>query len=109
MKTKRVKTNVLEYASNVTIIVSNYENNNNIYIGIYNNDEDELYNDITANIMPLSGDYGYILSTDLETLQFIEEQNIGNSTGIEITQGFNTYILYQFNIDDSFTETYMEG
>lgn len=109
MKTKKVMTNVLEYASNVTIIVSNYENNNNIYIGIYNNDEDELYNDITVNIMPLSGYCGYVLSTDPEILQFIEEQHIGNSTGIEITQGFNTYTLYQFNIDDSFTETKMEG
>lgn len=108
MKTKRVKTDVLKYATDITIIVSNYENNNNIYIGIYNNGEDELYNDITVNIMPLSGDFGYVLSTDLETLQFIEEQHIGNSTGIEITQGFNTYTLYQFNIDDSFTETEME-
>lgn len=108
MKTKRVITNVLEYANDVSILVSNYESNNNLYIGIYNNNDDELYNDITVNIMPLSGFFGYVLATDPEMLQFIEEQHIGNSTGIEITQGFNTYTLYQFNIDDSFTETEME-
>lgn len=103
MKTKRVVTDVLEYATDVTILVSNYESNNNLYIGIYNNNDDELYNDITVNIMPLSGFFGYVLATDPEILQFIEEQQIGYSTWIEIAQNRNKYILYQFNIDDSFT------
>ena len=104
MKTKTVSTSVLEYANNITILVSNYENNNNLYIGLYDNNNDEFYTDITTNIMPLSGLFGYVNKSNVEIVKFIDEQGFGLSTGIEITQAFNTYVLYQFSIDDSFTE-----
>ena len=104
MKTKTVRTSVLKYAKKITIMVSNYSSNNNLYIGLYDNNADEDYMDITTNIMPLSGHFGYVNASNAEILQFVNEQQLGQSTGIEISQGFNTYILYQFNIDDSFTE-----
>lgn len=104
MKTKTVRTSVLEYAEKITICIGHYNKYNNLYIGLYDNNNDELYTDITTNIMPLSGLFGYVNKSNAEIVKFIEEQHIGLSTGIEITQGFNTYILYQFTIDDSFTE-----
>lgn len=87
----------------VQLEISNYMNNNGLYIGLnaVGGEYTESYGDITVNIDGKAPDYcGYVDINNMPELEkFIEENDLGEFTGLTKRSGFCEFPLYMFNPD----------
>lgn len=87
----------------VSLEISRYLNNGCIYIGLVR-DEDgfpEPYGDLTVNLEGRVPDYcGYVDLNNMPELErFVEENDLGEFTGLVKRSGYCEYPLYLFNAD----------
>ena len=72
-----------------------------IYIGIIDIDDGELYADLTVWLKPLSQNMACINVNDFnEAEEFIKKFNLGIPTGEYVTSGFCEYPVYKLNMDE---------
>lgn len=87
----------------VQLEISNYMNNNGLYIGLnaVGGEYTESYGDITVNLDGKAPDYcGYVDINNMPELEkFIEENELGEFTGLTKRSGFCEFPLYMFNPD----------
>ncbi len=87
----------------VQLEISNYRNNNGLYIGLnaVGGEYTESYGDITVNLDGKAPDYcGYVDINNMPELEkFIEENELGEFTGLTKRSGFCEFPLYMFNPD----------
>ena len=84
----------------VQLEISNYLKNGGMYIGIMAvSEHTEPYGDMTVNQDSKAPDYcGYVDTNNMpELAQFIEENKIGEFTGLTKRSGFCEYPLYLFD------------
>ena len=102
-------------------LVNMYVNNDNIYMNLYNyNDEYKIYEpfcDVTVNIdaLPYLEAAIDVPNSGIGILHFLEENNIAENTGKVELSGFNIYPVYKFNedvirnIDESVLKSHAEA
>lgn len=87
----------------VQLEINNYQNNNGLYIGlnIVGGEYSESYGDITVNLDGKAPDYcAYVDMNNMPELEkFIEENDLGEFTGLRKRSGFCEFPLYMFNPD----------
>lgn len=87
----------------VQLEINNYRNNNGLYLGLMGREEDcfEPYGDISVNLGAKAPDYcAYVDINNMPELEkFIEENDLGEFTGLTQRSGFCEYPLYMFNVD----------
>ncbi len=87
----------------VQIEINNYMNNNGLYLGLMGREEDDFepYGDISVNLGTKAPDYcAYVDLNNMPELEkFIEENDLGEFTGLTQRSGFCEYPLYMFNVD----------
>ncbi len=87
----------------VQLEINNYMNNNGLYLGLMGREEDyfEPYGDISVNLGTKAPDYcAYVDLNNMPELEkFIEENDLGEFTGLTQRSGFCEYPLYMFNVD----------
>ena len=85
----------------VSLEISQYVNNGCIYIGLVSCEDEfpEPYGDLTVNLSGKVPDYcGYVdLNNMPELEQFIEENKLGEFTGLVKRSGYCEYPLYLFD------------
>lgn len=84
----------------VQLEIGNYLDSNGMYIGIMTSSGyPEPYGDMTVNLDSKAPDYcGYIDTNNLpELARFIEDNDLGEFTGLTKRSGFCEYPLYLFN------------
>lgn len=100
--------NTLKYNSqfggeyDVSLEINTYLNNGCLYIGLVEQGEyPEPYGDLTVNLAGKAPDYcGYVDLNNMPELEkFIEENDLGEFTGLTQRSGFCEYPLYLFNVD----------
>jgi len=100
--------NTLKYNSpfsgeiQVSLEINTYLNNGCMYIGLVEQGEyPEPYGDLTVNLAGKAPDYcGYVDLNNMPELEkFIEENDLGEFTGLTQRSGFCEYPLYLFNVD----------
>jgi len=89
------------YVQEVKLEINKYANNNSLYIGLntVGGEYEESYGDITVNFDGQVPDYCAFLDMNNlpEAKGFIEENKLGEFTGITKRSGFCEYPLYIFN------------
>jgi hypothetical protein len=87
----------------VSLEINSYLNNKGLYIGLvsYGEDYPEPYGDITVNLNKKAPDYcGYVDVNNMPELEkFLQENEIGEFTGIVQRSGFVEYPLYLFDVE----------
>ena len=86
----------------VQLEINSYMNNGCLYIGLNTCSEyPEAYGDVTVNLDGKAPDYcGFVDFNNMPELeQFIEENKIGEFTGLTKRSGFCEYPLYLFDAD----------
>lgn len=87
----------------VQLYINNYMNNNGLYLGLMGREDDyfESYGDISVNLGTKAPDYcAYVDLNNMPELEkFIEENDLGEFTGLTQRSGFCEYPLYMFNVD----------
>lgn len=86
----------------VSLEINTYLNNGCMYIGLIEQGEyPEPYGDLTVNLDGKVPDYcGYVDLNNMPELEkFIEDNNLGEFTGLTRRSGFCEYPLYMFNVD----------
>ncbi len=86
----------------VTLEINTYLNNGCMYIGLVEQGEyPEPYGDLTVNLVGKAPDYcGFVdLNNMPELEEFIEENKLGEFTGLTQRSGFCEYPLYLFNAE----------
>lgn len=86
----------------VTLEINTYLNNGCMYIGLVEQGEyPEPYGDLTVNLDGKVPDYcGYVDLNNMPELEkFIEDNDLGEFTGLTRRSGFCEYPLYMFNVD----------
>ena len=87
----------------VQLEINSYMNNNRLYLGLMVREVDyfELYGDISVNLGMKAPDYcAYVDLNNMPELEkFIEENDLGEFTGLTQRSGFCEYPLYMFNVD----------
>lgn len=87
----------------VQLEINNYMNNNGLYIGLMGKEGEyfEPYGDVTVNLGVRAPDYcAYVdLNSMPELEKFIENNELGEFTGLAERSGFCEYPLYMFNVD----------
>lgn len=87
----------------VQLEINNYMNNNGLYLGLMGREDDyfEPYGDISVNLGTKAPDYcAYVDLNNMPELEkFIEENDLGEFTGLTQRSGFCEYPLYMFNVD----------
>lgn len=85
----------------VELEISTYQNNDSLYIGLNFAGEEypEWYGDVTVNLGGKVPDYcAYVDINNIPDLErFIEENEMGDFTGLTGRSGFCEYPLYLFN------------
>lgn len=85
----------------VQLEINQYVNNGCMYIGLVSWEDGfpEPYGDITVNLDGKAPDYcGYVDMNNMPELEkFIEEQGLGEFTGLVKQSGYCAYPLYSFN------------
>lgn len=87
---------------NVELSMSQYTDNGNIYLELVNTEGEypEPYGNITVNLVEVPKYCGYVDTNNmLEMEKFLEENDLGDFTGITLKSGFCEYPLYVFNVD----------
>ena len=87
---------------NLGLEISNYcVPNKNVYIGVIDIDDGDLYADLTVWIEPLPENMVAINVNDWsEAEEFIKKFNLGKSTGKYLTSGYCTYPVYELNMEN---------
>lgn len=101
MKTLELKTG-WGNTEQVQLEINSYMNNGCLYIGLNTCSEyPEAYGDITVNLDGKVPDYcGFVDVNNMPELeQFLEENKIGEFTGLKKRSGFCEYPLYLFDAD----------
>lgn len=92
-----------ETTERVQLEINQYMNNGCLYIGLvsYEDGYPEPYGDLTVNLTGKAPDYcGYVDLNNMPELEkFIEENDLGEFTGLTQRSGFCEYPLYLFNVD----------
>lgn len=87
----------------VSIEISSYLNNGNMYIGLSMMEDGypEPYGDVTVNLGVEVPDFcGYVDTNNMPELEkFLVDNDIGEFTGFMERSGFCMYPLYMFNVD----------
>ncbi len=86
----------------VSLEINTYMNNGCMYIGLVAQGEyPEPYGDLTVNLEGKVPDYcGYVDLNNMPELEkFIEDNDLGEFTGLTRRSGFCEYPLYMFNVD----------
>lgn len=87
----------------VSLEINTYLNNGSLYIGLSSMEDgyQEPYGDMTVNLGEKAPDFcGYIDTNNMpELIKFIEENELGEFTGLTQRSGFCEYPLYMFNVD----------
>lgn len=87
----------------VQLEINNYMNNNGLYLGLMRKEDDyfEPYGDISVNLGVKAPDYCACvdLNNMPELVKFIEENDLGEFTGLTQRSGFCEYPLYMFHVD----------
>lgn len=86
----------------VTLEINTYLNNGCMYIGLVEQGEyPEPYGDLTVNLVGKAPDYcGFVDLNNMPELEkFIEENKLGEFTGLTQRSGFCEYPLYLFNAE----------
>lgn len=87
----------------VQLEINRYLNNGGMYIGLSTKEDGyiEPYGDVTVNLSDKAPDYcGYIDINNMPELEkFIEDNDLGEFTGLMQRSGFCEYPLYLFNVD----------
>ena len=86
----------------VSLEINTYLNNGCMYIGLVEQGEyPEPYGDLTVNLEGKAPDYcGYVDLNNMPELEkFIEDNDLGEFTGLTRRSGFCEYPLYMFNVD----------
>ena len=86
----------------VSLEINTYLNNGCMYIGLIEQGEyPEPYGDMTVNLDGKVPDYcGYVDLNNMPELEkFIEDNDLGEFTGLTRRSGFCEYPLYMFNVD----------
>ncbi len=86
----------------VSLEINTYLNNGCMYIGLVEQGEyPGPYGDLTVNLEGKAPDYcGYVdLNNMPEMERFIEDNDLGEFTGLTRRSGFCEYPLYMFNVD----------
>ena len=86
----------------MTLQISHYVNNNQLFIGLIEMDEEygpEMYGDITVNLGVECPPYcSFVDTNNLENVeQFVVDNKLGVFTGMTRRSGFCEYPLYQFD------------
>lgn len=90
------------YQQTIHLYVSSYEDNNSLYIGLLDLEEEEEWGDLTTNVTASAGLEPYCAAvknyTENEGMdQFIEDYALGTPTGRTIQSGFVSLPVYQFD------------
>lgn len=105
MKDKKTLELLTQWGSTekVQLEINNYLNNNGLYLGLMGkvNDNYEPYGDVSFNLGVKAPDYcAYVdLNNMPELVKFIEENDLGEFTGLTQRSGFCEYPLYMFHVD----------
>ena len=87
----------------VQLEINSYMNNKGLYIGLMNRDGDDFepYGDLTVNLSQKAPDYcAYVDTNNMPGVEkFIEENDLGEFTGLTQRSGFCEFPLYMFNVD----------
>ena len=87
----------------VQLEINNYMNNNGLYLGLKRKEDNnfEPYGDISVNLGVKAPDYcAYVDLDNMPELEkFIEENDLGEFTGLTQRSGFCEYPLYMFHVD----------
>ena len=87
----------------VSLKINSYLNNRGLYIGLvtYSDGYPEPYGDLTVNLAHKAPDYcGYVDINDMPELEhFIQENELGEFTGLTQRSGFVEYPLYLFDVE----------
>lgn len=87
----------------VQLEINNYMNNKGLYLELKGREDDcfEPYGDISVNLGTKAPDYcAYVDINNMPELEkFIEENDLGEFTGLTQKSGFCEYPLYMFNVD----------
>lgn len=87
----------------VQLEINNYMNNKGLYIGLMSRGEDgfEPYGDLTVNLGEKAPDYcAYVDTNNMQNVEkFIEDNDLGEFTGLTQRSGFCEFPLYMFNVD----------
>lgn len=87
----------------VQLEINSYMNNKGLYIGLMNRggDDFEPYGDLTVNLSQKAPDYcAYVDTNNMPGVEkFIEENDLGEFTGLTQRRGFCEFPLYMFNVD----------
>lgn len=83
----------------VALHISQYVNTGAIYIGLIDCEECQPFCDVTVNLGGCVSDfYGYLDTNKLSDIgKFVEENGLGEFTGVMGRSGFCRYPLYKFN------------
>ncbi|MFR5740454.1 MAG: DUF4313 domain-containing protein [Coprococcus sp.] len=87
---------------NVELSMSQYTDNGNIYLELVNTEGEypEPYGNITVNLGGVPKYCGYVDTNNMPEMEkFLEENDLGDFTGITLKSGFCEYPLYVFNVD----------
>lgn len=85
----------------VYLTVDTYHNNGRIYLGLKCLDG-EHFGDITVNLVssPVHENANYLDVSNLSAVEdFINNNQLGEFTGVYGYSGYNSYPLYEFDID----------
>ena len=79
---------------------STYRNNGNLYVGLYSK-EDGPFADLTVNCSKLEDKtWGAVDTNNCPwAIKFIEDNGLGEDTGLIEMSGFCVYPVYRFNMD----------
>ncbi|MBR1744150.1 MAG: DUF4313 domain-containing protein [Lachnospiraceae bacterium] len=87
----------------VSLEINSYLSNKGLYIGIVSECDgySEPYGDLTVNLADKAPDYcGYVDVNNMPELeQFIQENELGEFTGLTQRSGFVEYPLYLFDVE----------
>lgn len=86
----------------VSINVSTYTTNNNLYVGMITREDGftEPFGDISVNIDNLPPYHAALDTNNLpHVAEFVESQGLGKPTGVLLTSGYCTYPVFEFDRD----------
>lgn len=109
MKSLKLKTMWADY--NVITHVANYRNNNNLYIGLIDNEDGCPFADLTVNLGEKLEDecMAYVDTNNCPwAKEFIEKNELGEDTGLFGMSGFCAYPLFMFDLDKVKEYAYVE-
>lgn len=97
---------------NLGVVLSNYRNNDNLYVGlvvmedVLDEDDDivayagEPYVDLSVNVIPLPENYIAVDCSYGPYDELLEENNLGTFTGERVQSGYSNFPIYKVDINE---------